>query len=197
MYNTQQQRLHFTVHQIFKLNYTNSKNCALLKLERMHVFNTEYKAGGSTNTKLGEEYHSGQPLLWRPEALCIPRSVWSPSTFSSTGMLSLWNPLGSPALWCKYSLPSTPEVSPLDPWLLPRPSVLTTFWWVRISYPLLADYKSLDIFDPGHQFLSHPRVEEQSTGQTKPPLASPPYNTGQIHPFERRFLIFFSKNNLF
>lgn len=55
-----------------------------------------------------------------------------------------------------------------------------------ISYPLLADYKSLDIFDPGHPFLSHPRVEEQSTGQTKPPLASPPYNTGQIHPFERR-----------
>lgn len=133
VYNTQQQRLHFTVHQIFKVNYTNSKNCALLKLERMHVFNTEYKAGGSTNTKLGEEYHPGQPLLWRPEALCIPRSVWSPSTFSSTGMLSLWNPLGSPALWCKYSLPSTPEVSPLDPWLLPRPSVLTTFWWVRLQ----------------------------------------------------------------
>lgn len=133
MYNTQQQRLHFTVHQIFKLNYTNSKNCALLKLERMHVFNTEYKAEGSTNTKLGEAYHPGQPLLWRPEALCIPRSVWSPSTFSSTGMLSLWNPLGSPALWCKYSLPSTPEVSPLDPWLLPRPSVLTTFWWVRLQ----------------------------------------------------------------
>lgn len=55
-----------------------------------------------------------------------------------------------------------------------------------ISYHLLADYKSLDISDPEHQFLNHPRVEEQSTGQTKPLLASPPCSTGQIHPYERR-----------